>query len=74
MCVCVHEHMYSLAAESAGVLWDASPEDTTATLSTGVPDTEAAADVGTDVEVPGDGAIPAFLGATTTLLQRKGGK
>lgn len=68
-CVCVCVCVHSPAAESAEVLWEASPEDTTATLSIGVPaDTEAAVAAGTGVEVPGDGIMPAFLGATTTLL------
>lgn len=55
------------AAESAEVLWEASLEDTTETLSIGVPpDTEAV--VRTGVEVPGDGITPAFFGPTMTLL------
>lgn len=55
------------AAESAEVLWEASLEDTTETLSIDVPpDTEAVARTG--VEVPGDGITPAFFGATMTLL------
>lgn len=59
----------SVPAESAGVLWDVSPEDTTATLSIGVPlDTDAAVAVGTAVRVPADAAIPDFFGATITLL------
>lgn len=67
MCVFV----YSLDAESADVPCEASAEDTTATLSIGVPaDTEAAAAGVTEKEVPGEGITPAFLGATTTLLQR----
>lgn len=65
MPVCV----YALDAESAEVLWEASPEDTTATLSIGVPaDTEAAMAAVTGTEVPGDGVTPTFLGATITLL------
>lgn len=65
MCQCV----YSLAAESEEVLWDVSPEETTATLSMGVPpDTDAAVAAGIGVEVPGVGVIPVFLGATMTLL------
>ena len=69
VCVCACVYVYSLAAESAEVLWEASPEDTTATLSMGVaPDTDAAVAAGTGVEVLGDGVMPAFLGATMTLL------
>lgn len=61
--------VYPLPAESAEVLWEASPEDTTATLSIGVPlDTDAAVAAVTAAEVPIDGAMPAFLGATITLL------
>lgn len=57
------------AAESAEVLWEASLEDTTETLSIGVPpDTEPEAVARTGVEVPGDGITPAFFGATMTLL------
>ena len=63
MCAC------SQAVESAEVPWEASPEDTTETLSTAVPDTEAAVDVGTELDAPGDGVTPTFLGATTTLLR-----
>lgn len=67
MCVCVH----SQAAESAETPSEASVVDTTATPSIGVPaDTEEAVAAGMGVEVLGDGAIPAFLGATTTLLWR----
>lgn len=63
--------VFSLAAESAEVLWEASPEDTTETPSMGVPlDTEAAVAVRTGVAVPGDGITPAFFGATMTLLWR----
>lgn len=62
-------YMYAIPAESAEVLWEASPEDTTATLPIGVPlDTDAAAVAGRAVEVPIDGAMPTFLGATMTLL------
>lgn len=68
MCVCVH----ALDAESAEVLWEASPEDTTATLSIGVPaETEAAVAAVTGMEAPGDGVAPTFLGATITLLQKE---
>lgn len=52
---------------------EASAEDTTATLSTAVPpDTDAAVAAGTGagVEAAGDAAMPGFLGATMTLLQR----
>lgn len=62
--------MSSPAAASAEVLWAASPEDTTATLSIGVPlDTEvAAAAAGAAAEALMDGARALFFGATTTLL------
>lgn len=58
--------MSSPAAASAEALWEASPEDTTATLSIGVPlDTEVAV---TAAEALMDGARPLFFGATMTLL------
>lgn len=63
--------MSSPAAASAEVLWEASPADTTATLSIGVPlDTEAAVAAGNAAEALMDGARPLFFGATMTLLQR----
>lgn len=59
----------SPAAASAEVLWAASPEDTTATLSIGVPlDTEAAVAAGAAAEALMDGARALFFGATMTLL------
>lgn len=64
--------MRSPAAASAEVLWEASPEDTTATPSIGVPaEADAAVAARAGVEAPGDGIMPAFLGATTTLLRRE---
>lgn len=51
------------------MLWEASADDTTATLSTGAPD--PAVDAGAGLEAAGDGTVPIFLGATTTLLQRE---
>lgn len=60
-----HLSVSSPAAASAEVLWAASPEDTTATLSIGVPlDTEAAV----AAEALMDGARALFFGATMTLL------
>lgn len=59
----------SPAAASAEVLWAASPEETTATLSIGVPlDTEAAVGAGAAAEALMDGARALFFGATMTLL------
>lgn len=58
--------MSSPAAASAEVLWEASAEDTTATLSVGVPlDTVAA---GTAAGALMDAARALFFGATMTLL------
>lgn len=52
------------------MLWEASPEDTTATLSIGVPlDTEAAVAAGNAAEALTEGARPLFFGATMTLLE-----
>lgn len=66
---CVRVCVCSLPAQSAEVLCEASPEDTTATLSIGVPpDTDAAVAAGMAVEAAADGAMFAFLGATMTLL------
>lgn len=63
------ERVSSPAAASAEVLWEASPEDTTATLSIGVPlDTEAAVAAGNAAEALLVGARPLFFGATITLL------
>lgn len=63
--------MSSPAAASAEVLWEASPEDTTATLSIGVPlDTAVAVAAGTAAEALIDGPRPLFFGATMTLLQK----
>lgn len=63
------ERVSSPAAASAEVLWEASPEDTTATPSIGVPlDTEAAVAAGNAADALMDGARPLFFGATMTLL------
>lgn len=60
--------MSSPAAASAEVLWEASAEDTTATLSVGVAlDTEPVA-AGTAVGALMDPARVLFFGATMTLL------
>lgn len=49
-----------------------SPDDTTATLSMGVPpDTDAAVAAGTAGRVLAEDGTPDFFGATTTLLQRE---
>lgn len=63
--------MSSPAAASAEVLWEASPEETTATLSIAVPlNTDAAVAAGNAAEALMDGARPLFFGATMTLLQK----
>lgn len=52
------------------MLWEASPEDTTATLSIGVPLDTVAAGTAEEEEALTDGARPLFFGATMTLLEK----